>query len=49
MLCDNLEKWDEGGGSGFKKEGIYIYLWPIQLMSGKNHNIVKQLSSKLIF
>ena len=35
-------------GVGFKKEGIYVYLWPIQLMSGKNHNIVKQLSSKLV-
>ena len=36
-------------GVGLKKEGIYVYLWPIQLMNGKSHNIVKQLSSKLTF
>ena len=30
MLCDDLEGWDEAGGS-FKREGIYIYLWLIHV------------------
>ena len=32
-LCINLEGWDGGGeiGGGFKREGIYVYLWPIHV------------------
>ena len=29
-ICDNLEGWDEEGG-GFKREGTYVYLWPIHV------------------
>ena len=30
MFCDNLEGWDRvGGGRRFKREGTYVYLWPI--------------------
>ena len=27
-LCINLEGWD---GQMFKREGIYVYVWPIQV------------------
>ena len=30
VLCDDLEGWDEVGGS-FKREGIYVYLWLIHV------------------
>ena len=31
-LCINLEGWDgQRMGEKFKREGIYVYLWPIQV------------------
>ena len=31
-LCINLEGWDgEVDGRGFKREGIYVYLWLIHV------------------
>ena len=31
-LCIILEEWDgEGNGRGFKREGIYVYLWLIHV------------------
>ena len=30
VLGDNLEGWEEEGG-GFKREGTYVYLWPIHV------------------
>ena len=31
-LCIILEEWDgEGTGRGFKREGIYVYLWLIHV------------------
>ena len=29
MLCDDLERWVEGRGGGFTKEGIYVSSWLI--------------------
>ena len=32
VLCDNLERWDGGKvGSGFKREGTYVYLMLIHV------------------
>ena len=32
MLCDNLEGWDRCGvGGRFKREGTYVYFWPIHV------------------
>ena len=31
-LCNNQEEWDGEGDEGrFKREGIYVYLWPIHV------------------
>ena len=27
-FCMNLEEWDGEGDGRFKREGIYVYLWP---------------------
>ena len=29
VLCDNPEGWEVGGR--FKREGTYVYLWPIHV------------------
>ena len=44
VLSDNPKGWEVGGR--FKKERVYVYLWLIHVMYGRNqHNILKQLSS----
>ena len=44
MLSDNPKGWEVGGR--FKKEWVYVYLWLIHVMYGRNqYNILKQLSS----
>ena len=33
ILCDDLDGWHEGIGRRFRKEGIYVYKWIIDLIA----------------
>ena len=53
VLCDDLEGWDEAGGS-FKREGIYVYLWLIHVDIWQKPRqyykaIIFQLKKKIFF
>jgi hypothetical protein len=35
VFCDNLEGWDVGVGGRLRKEGIYVYLYLVQVVQQK--------------
>ena len=43
LLCDDLERGDEGRGGRLERQMMYVELWLI--CSGNQHDIVKQFSS----
>ena len=50
MLCDDLEGWDgvkNWGGGRFKREGTYVYLWPIHVVWQKPTRYYKAIISQL--